>query len=253
MKHMFLGLMCALLFLLLSFGARAIDDGSLVFYFSFDDDTKDVEDLSGSGNDGTVEGDVDWVKKGKIGGALSFNEIDTAGVVAVPASESLAITEDLTMEVWVYPVSKGDYRNVRGQAGPHTYYLSIHQGKPAVWLGADGEGGATWLFADNEIPLDEWSHVAAVRDFNAGVLQFYINGEPNGTHTLEGPIVTNVEADHWFGNRLDGAWPYGGRLDEFAIYNRALSIAEVQQDMNGVLTSVAPSGKVTTTWGNIKE
>ena len=60
MKRTFFGLMCTLLFLLFSFGVRAIDDDSLVLYFSFDDDTKDVEDLSGNGNDGTgVDADND--------------------------------------------------------------------------------------------------------------------------------------------------------------------------------------------------
>ena len=254
MKRIFLGLTCALLVLSLPFVAEAIDDDSLVLYLPFDEgEGEAVEDLSGNENHGTVEGDVDWIKTGKMGAALSFNEIAQQGVVVVKASGSLAITESLTMEVWVYPESVGDYRNVRGQANPHTYYLSIHQGKPSVWMGTNGAGGGTWLSADSEIPLDEWSHVAAVRDFGDGELRFYLNGELDRKHTLAGEIVTSLTSDHWFGNRLDGAWPFGGRLDEFVIYNRALTEAEIQQDMSAILAVEPGVGKLTTTWGSIKE
>lgn len=234
----------------LPFVSDAIKDNAMVLYLSFDEEKgKDVEDLSGKGNDGTLEGDVKWMQNGKIGSAVFFNEQVQQGVVAVKASNSLAITESLTMEVWVHPQSIGDYRNVRGQADPHTYYLSIHQGKPAVWIGSGGAGGKTWNSAKSSIPLNKWSHVAAVYEFNKE-LRFYINGKLDQTHKLEGQIPTS-QADHWFGNRLDGAWPYKGMLDEFVIYNRVLTEAEIQQDMNQVL-SVSPLDKAATTWGMLK-
>lgn len=230
--------------------SSAIKDNAMVLYLSFDEGKgKDVEDLSGKGNDGTLEGDVKWMQNGKIKSAVFFNEQVQQGVVAVKASNSLAITKSLTMEVWVYPESIGDYRNVRGQADPHTYYLSIHQGKPSVWIGSGGAGGRTWNSAESSIPVNKWSHVAAVYEFNKE-LRFYINGELDQTHKLEGEIPTS-QKDHWFGNRLDGAWPYKGMLDEFVIYNRVLTEAEIQQDMNQVL-SVSPLDKAATTWGLLK-
>ena len=234
----------------LPFVSDAIKDNAMVLYLSFDEGKgKDVEDLSGKGNDGTLEGDVEWMQNGKIRSAVFFNEQVQQGVVAVKASNSLAITKSLTMEVWVHPESIGDYRNVRGQADPHTYYLSIHQGKPSVWIGSGGAGGRTWNSAKSSIPLNEWSHVAAVYEFNKE-LRFYINGKLDQTHKLEGEIPTS-QKDHWFGNRLDGAWPYKGMLDEFVIYNRVLTEAEIQQDMDQVL-SVSPLDKAATTWGMLK-
>jgi len=250
MKRIFGLLTCFLLILSLPFGAMAIKDDALVLYLSFDEGKGDtVEDQSGKDNNGEVVGDVDWVKKGKMKSALLFKEIDSQGVVAVKASKSLEITENLTMEVWVYPQSVGDYRNVRGQAGPHTYYLSIHQAKPSVWLGTSGAGGRAWNSADTSLPLDQWSHVVAVYDFDKE-LRFYINGELDKTHSVKGKIDSSP-ADHWFGNRLDGPWPYKGMLDEFAIYNRVLTETEIQQDMNGIL-SVSRSGKLSTTWSYLK-
>ncbi len=233
------------------FLSEAIEDDAMVLYYSFDAGKgKDVEDLSGKGNDGTLEGDAKWEKNGKINSAVFFDEQIQKGVVTAEASDSLAITKSLTMEVWVNPESIGDYRNVRGQAGPHTYYLSIHQGKPSVWIGTLGAGGQTWNSAKSDIPLNKWSHVAAVYEFDKE-LRFYINGKLDQTHTLKGEIPTSP-ADHWFGNRLDGAWPYGGMLDEFVIYNRVLTEDEIQQDMEQVL-SVSPLDKAATTWGLLKK
>ena len=131
--------------------------------------------------------------------------------------------------------------------------MSIHQGRPSVWLAANGEGGKAWLSTENEIPLEEWSHIAAVRDFDAGEMRLYINGQVDAVHVMEGELDTNSETDVWIGNRLDGGWPYGGMLDEFVMYNRALSDDEVQADMGGVLTAVSKLGKLSTTWGSIKE
>ena len=250
MTRIFFYLLLTTFLLTFPFVVEAIRDEAMVLYLSFDEGKgKDVEDLSGKGNDGTLEGDVKWMNNGKIRNALYFDEQAQQGVVAVKASNSLAITQNLTMAVWVYPQSIGDYRNVRGQADPHTYYLSIHQGKPSVWIGTGGAGGKTWNSAKSSISLNKWSHVAVVYEFNKE-LRIYIDGELDQTHELEGEIPVS-QADHWFGNRLDGAWPYKGMLDEFVIYNRVLTEAEIKQDMDQVL-SVSPLDKVTTTWGMLK-
>ena len=233
------------------FVSGAIEDDAMVLYFSFDEGKgKDVEDLSGKENHGTLEGDAKWEKNGKINSGVFFNEQIQKGVVAVEASDSLTITKSLTIEVWVYPESVGDYRNVRGQAGPHTYYLSIHQGRPSVWLGCGGVGCKTWNSAKSDIPTDKWTHVAVVYEFDKE-LRHYINGKLDETYKVGGEITTS-QADHWFGNRLDGPWPYGGRLDEFVIYNRVLTEDEIQQDMEQVL-SISPLDKAATTWGLLKK
>lgn len=254
-RSIFLCLICVLLTSALPFVAGAIKDEALVLYLPFDEGAGEtVKDLSGNDNDGTVQGDVEWTEDGKMGSAMFFKEQVQQGVLAVKASESLAITQSLTMEVWVYPQSVGAYRNVRGQSSPWTYYLSIHQSRPSVWIGTDGAGGRAWLTSDSTIPVEEWSHIAAVYDFDKGELRFYINGDLDATHAMAGEIASNLVGDHEFGNRLDQALPYKGRLDEFAIYNRALTEAEIREDMNGVLAdaSVSPSGKLTKTWGHLK-
>ncbi|MDE0685410.1 MAG: hypothetical protein OXI63_20985, partial [Candidatus Poribacteria bacterium] len=150
MRRTVIYILSAVFIFIFPFVSNAIEDDAMVLYYSFDAGKgKEVEDLSGKGNHGTLEANAKWEKNGKINSGVFFDEQIQKGVVAAPASDSLAITKNLTMEVWVYPESVGDYRNVRGQAGPHTYYLSIHQARPSVWMGCPGAGGRTWNSTKN--------------------------------------------------------------------------------------------------------
>ncbi|MDQ1327215.1 MAG: LamG protein [Candidatus Poribacteria bacterium] len=45
---------------------------------------------------------------------------------------------------------------------------------------------------------------------------------------------------------------FTGSIDEFAMYNRALTEDEVKKDMTGISLVVASQGKLSVTWGNIK-
>jgi hypothetical protein len=54
-----------------------------------------------------------------------------------------------------------------------------------------------------------------------------------------------------------GAWSgegfkYGGVLDEFSIYNRALSDDEIETNFLSKGLAVDFAGKLTSTWGDIK-
>jgi len=49
---------------------EAIEDDAMVLYYSFDEGKgKEIEDLSGKNNHGTLEGDAKWEKDGKISAA----------------------------------------------------------------------------------------------------------------------------------------------------------------------------------------
>ncbi len=48
-------------------------DPALVGWWQFDEGTGDIAaDSSGNGNDGTLNGPVEWTTEGKIGGAMKF-------------------------------------------------------------------------------------------------------------------------------------------------------------------------------------
>ena len=85
----------------------------LVAHWKFDEGAGTTAfDSSVNGNDGTLEGNPQWVA-GKLGGALEGN--GTSDVVRVPHSASLDISQAVTVSLWLFggtppdqPISKGE-------------------------------------------------------------------------------------------------------------------------------------------------
>ena len=109
--------------------------------------------------------------------------------------------------------------------GPHTFGVRV--------------AGATNTFAQRYSTtvrsLNVWYHVAGVYDASAQTLDIYVNGVlDNGT--LRGTIPAsqiNSAVNVNIGRRSGGSGYYfNGVIDDVRIYNRALSQAEIQADMN---------------------
>src|SRR5207244_3790164 len=61
-----------------------------------------VNDASGTGNNGTING-ATWTTSGKYGNALTFN--GTNARVTINNAASLQLTSGMTLEAWVYPTT----------------------------------------------------------------------------------------------------------------------------------------------------
>src|SRR5437660_1604004 len=72
----------------------------LVAGYNFDEGSgTTVTDVSGFGNTGTING-ATWTSQGKFGNGLNF---DGFSWVTVNDSNSLDLTNGMTLEAWVYP------------------------------------------------------------------------------------------------------------------------------------------------------
>lgn len=86
----------------------------LVAHWKFDEGAGTTAiDSSGNGNDGTLEGDLQWVP-GQLGGALEGN--GTSDIIRVAHADSLDISDAVTVSLWLYggtppdqPISKGEW------------------------------------------------------------------------------------------------------------------------------------------------
>jgi hypothetical protein len=79
------------------------------------------------------------------------------------------------------------------------------------------------------VPQNTWTHLAATHD--GATLRLYVNGVQAASQAVTGTIRTSSGALSIGGNAVWGEY-FRGRLDEVRVYNRALSAAEVQTDMN---------------------
>ncbi len=70
----------------------------------------------------------------------------------------------------------------------------------------------------------------------AAPLAIYVNGNQAATLPASGQIISSTGALKIGGNAIWGEW-FNGLIDEVRVYNRALSAAEIQTDMNASISN----------------
>jgi hypothetical protein len=183
-----------------------------------------VNDASGNGNNGTISG-ATWTTSGKYGNALSFN--GTNALVSVNNAPSLQLTSAMTLEAWVYPTTVNSLWRDVIYKGNDNYYLegtSNNSSRPAM-----GGTFGTPLYGTGALTANTWTHLAATYD--GATMQLYVNGVQVASRAQTGAIATSTNPLQIGGDSFYGQY-FAGRIDEVRIYNRALSVAEIQTDMN---------------------
>ena len=226
---------------------QAITDG-LVSYWSFNKDSiadKKVKDIFGA-NDGTMDGNVEVVN-GKVGEALKFS----GGHVDCGADKSVTeIGDQMTLEMWIKPEKPG-WAILAGisRSGNNSYVVAWSDQTRIdfnIWNGAL----ETWPFHSLAQPdVNKWHHVAGVYDGSKAII--YINGEEDSNKKFEGALKHNGE-NFWMGARKSDGLPFNGLIDELRLYNRGLSQAEIEQNLDAVGLAVEPAQKLALTWGSLK-
>ncbi len=224
-----------------------------------------VEDTSGNENHGTMEGNIEWVE-GKFGKALEFDG-EVGSIVKVPSS-NIGTAEQLTVSVLVKPDEQtlgtyGDHKDIirSHKFGGGKWGFTTHGGFNnsnkirfhIVWI----EGGDRWWMNQDELVAvkDEWNYLTMILDRAEGKATFYRNGQfiAEITSTVGVKPVTTG-----FAIGSDHAGPFKGVVDEVAIFNTALDeenislIATKGIEEFFAPSAVAFSGKLTTTWGEMK-
>ncbi|MGH2797258.1 MAG: LamG-like jellyroll fold domain-containing protein, partial [Thermoleophilaceae bacterium] len=198
-----------------------------------------VRDASGHGNDGTISGAL-WSSAGKYGSALSFNGVNSW--VTVPDAPSLDLTSGMTLEAWVRPAVLGTgWRTVLFKEQPGNLVYGLYANRSSrVPVAQVDVGGVQDVNGTTQLQLDAWSHLAATYD--GATLRLYVNGVEAGIVGRPGGILTSAGVLHIGGNSVWPEW-FNGLIDEVRVYDRPLSQAEIQADMNtsvGVPDSEAP-------------
>jgi hypothetical protein len=79
------------------------------------------------------------------------------------------------------------------------------------------------------LALNAWSHLAATYD--GSNLRLYVNGALVSTAAVTGSMAASTGVLRLGGNSVWSEW-YAGLIDEVRVYNRALTQAQIQTDMN---------------------
>lgn len=212
----------------------------LIALWHFDEGQgEEVIDSSGNGNDGTLEGGVEWTNEvaPKNGGSWALNF--DGGKVEIPDAENQTGMNSLTIEAWIYieeePLT-GHNVILRKWGGGGSYddsYLFDVTGdrKLHFWI-SDGHSPDKYVISDDTIPLNEWIHVAGVYD--RGMIKVFINGEEKGSATYSDVKIQDTNVPIIIGGGIAGKdiKNFHGIIDEVKIYNIARSATQIAEDAN---------------------
>ncbi|MHC4204172.1 MAG: LamG domain-containing protein [Planctomycetota bacterium] len=216
--------------------------GPLLVQYKFDEGEGTVAaDSSGQGSDGTLSGTATWATEGQMGAAVSFDggvgEVRGAspylnGLDAISYGawiKSNAIDTDSGFIIFANPAGN-DQRGIR-------YDLAGGNGGGAnvIKYGVATEEGSHENESAANVQTTQWQHVMVT--WNSGeAASLYINGVPD-TPTDEDDIIGGTTTGYTDvivgrgGKDTDGSWD--GLVDDFRVYEVALTAEEVQTVMNG--------------------
>jgi len=203
-------------------------DPSLVGWWKFDEGTGDTAaDSSGNGNDGTLNGPVEWTDEGHDGAAIKFT--GPYNYVLVPDAPSLNPTREITISAWINPSWTGNNRIVqKSTEGSDNQYRLIKEWGDNLVFHLPGLSPDRLEFPGCP-PAGEWTHLAAVYDGSRMIV--YYNGSVAGEQESSGEMSIS-DGPIFIGTKHSTA-PAGdefnGILDDIRIYNRALSQSEINR------------------------
>ena len=209
-----------------------IPQENLVAHYPMDGDAMDITENQ---NHGVIFGSIKSAsdRNGIEGNALFFD--GESAYIDAESIEANNISQEITISVWIKPESinlsgfttiVNKWMDTPGPGGVG-YYLGINPDFSLLrWntgsINADGE----------VIPTNEWSHIAVT--YSEDSLRIYQNNVLTATAPYSDTIV-NHELPLRIGYQTEvfpGNQFFHGSIDEILIYNRALSVDEIDQIFN---------------------
>jgi len=184
---------------------------------------------------------------GTYGSALSFDGIND--FVNVSDSPSLDV-DNITITAWIYPKSLGkvDKGRIVDKAGAYEFYVYNDSTVPqynyslSFYSYNDSSHDQSWSTAYS-VQLNQWQHVAVTYD--GKYVKFYINGILNNTHLVSAPGPLGKSSSNLYIGYNSTIYDsntraFNGTIDEVRIWNRTLSQAEIQAEMNSSMPVSRP-------------
>ena len=226
----------------------------------FDEGKDDITaDASAGKNDGTLQNGPDWTE-GKFNEAIQFDGTDD--YVDFGNAENLSITGDFTFSMWVqiseYPTSWSNMLSKLADDTHNEFNFRYKDSTSAQFYFGSGAAAVICNWNPSEdLPLDEWTHIAGVRKSKT-YLKLYFNGIEKRSANITADAIS-TEASVTVGRQSDAKFYFNGVIDEVAIFDVALEKEDIQTLMNKGLeeslntSAVDLSGKLVSTWAALRK
>jgi hypothetical protein len=215
--------------------------GLLVYYKCESTTGTTLEDSSGNGNHGTLVGGTAGTSfvAGKVGTALALAKAGS-GYVSVPTAV-FANAKDITIATWINSTTSqiwsrvldvGVNAKIANNTATGTHYLNLvpkTNGTNLIFgISKDGYNNEQQLTTAAPA-LGTWKHVAVVLGGGQGSL--YIDGAAvanSSTVLLRPADLGTIDYAYLGKSQFSNDPNFDGQIDEFRVYGRALSAAEIQ-------------------------
>src|SRR5258708_22034669 len=200
-------------------------------------------DIAGT-NNGILQGGLTFAS-GEVGQAFSFNGTDAD--VRIPASASLDVGagNGFSIEAWVNPSDLLERPIAEWNSGSYETHFWISTpvssgggGTGCIYANLRDINGIVHLIASPAgiITANSFQHIALTYDKTSGNAALYLNGAAVAQKNL-GIFTPNTTTDLYLGLRPFDAGAgirFSGLIDEVSLYNRVLSLSEIQAIYNAV-------------------
>ena len=205
---------------------------------------------NGKDSAGTNDALLEHVTFAEMEAGRTFIFNGTNASIRIPASPSLnvGLGDGFTVTAWVKPESStlmsiwewnqnNGIRSGTKQTGPHAEIYGVRH-ENALYGGVVDTDGITHGIrtTNGVIRLNRFQHVALTYDKASGIAALYRNGSVVARMNL-GSFTPQTSFDFFIGNRPSGFFTgmyFQGQIDEIAMYNRALTAAEIHAGYNAV-------------------
>jgi len=202
-------------------GEIAVQDGSLLGWWNMDQvDSASVLDMSGHGNHGTIQGQVEWID-GLADSALVLTDDDL--ITISPLNVTL---DTLTMTGWIRPTRvHGRTGIIFMRSGTLTTGINLMPNNQLGyhWL----DVAESWQYESGLIAsVNEWAFVAMV--VTPDKATFYLDSVDTSRELIRVHDSVTFSGELTLGSDTLGAERrYVGALDDLRFYNRALTTNEI--------------------------
>ncbi len=212
--------------------------GSSLLHLKFDEGSGTLAADHIGTHDGTLVNGVSW-SPGRLDGGVTLDGSDDFVSIADDDAIDFGPTDDFTISIWTKIPSNQNTSSYsdndiveKWSAGgePYPYVIRLHNQQsvtPGVITAARYDLSQNpSVISTSAVNDDNWHHIAFARD--AGVLKLYIDGVLEASTNDTTTASTDNSSPLFLGRRGgDFAHNVTGQLDEFAIYNRALTQDEI--------------------------
>jgi hypothetical protein len=198
----------------------------------YGEDFSHVYDFSGNGNDGSCTGMIcpTFNQNGMFGGAFQYDGVDD--YFDSGSDDNLNFADEITMSAWVYSDNYDDHMGILTRPLIFPWFFYIARRNPRLWV-RHPDGNLTSQGSNSNLNDSTWYHLAAVYDDSQRTVNFYLNGEPDGSGTYPDRMSNTTWRSLSVGRCYYGTgYQWNGLIDEVAVWNRTLSSHEIESLYN---------------------